>query len=114
VAPVDDRAPKEWSGEVANCQVRRAGRIPRAKSVDWEWNLTSQEGVKVLKDTDGLTKLYVDTGTTKGKKILVCCRTGMRFLPADLALHLLGYPRVRNHDASTIEGGNRPELSFER
>ncbi|MBI3015270.1 MAG: sulfurtransferase, partial [Candidatus Tectomicrobia bacterium] len=35
VALVDCRGPKEWSGEVASRQVKRAGRIPGAKNVDW-------------------------------------------------------------------------------
>lgn len=114
VGLVDDRGPKEWSGEVASRQVKRAGRIPGAKNVDWEWNLTTVEGVKVLKDADELAKLYEGAGATKDKEIIVYCRTGMRSSHAYLALKLLGYPKVRNYDASMIEWGNRPELPMEK
>jgi thiosulfate/3-mercaptopyruvate sulfurtransferase len=114
VALVDTRAPKEWSGEVASRQVKRAGRIPGSKNVDWEWNLTTVEGVKVLKGADGLAKLYEGAGATKDKDVITYCRTGMRSSHSYLALRLLGYPRVRNYDASMIEWGNRPELPLER
>ena len=102
------------AGEVASRQVKRAGRIPGAKNVDWEWNLTTVEGVKVLKGADELAKLYEGAGATKDKEIIVYCRTGMRSSHAYLALRLLGYPKVRNYDASMIEWGNRPELPIEK
>jgi len=114
VALVDNRGPKEWSGEVASRQVKRAGRIPGAKNVDWEWNLTTVEGVKVLKSADELAKLYEEAGATKDKEAIVYCRTGMRSSHAYLALKLLGYPKIRNYDASMIEWGNRPELPIEK
>jgi thiosulfate/3-mercaptopyruvate sulfurtransferase len=114
VALVDNRGPKEWSGEVASRQVRRAGRIPGAKNVDWELNLTTVEGVKVLKGADEMAKLYEGAGATKDKEIIVYCRTGMRSSHAYLALKLLGYPKVRNYDPSMIEWGNRPELPIEK
>ncbi len=114
VVLVDDRGPKEWSGEVASRQVKRAGRIPGARHVDWEWNLTTVEGIKVLKSADDLAKLYEGVGATKDKEIVVYCRTGMRSSHAYLALKLLGYPRVRNYDASMVEWGNRPELPVEK
>ncbi len=114
VVLVDDRSPKEWAGEVASRQVKRAGRIPGAKNVDWEWNLTTVEGAKVLKGADELARLYEGVGATKNKEIIVYCRTGMRSSHAYLALKLLGYPRVRNYDASMVEWGNRPELPVEK
>ncbi len=114
VALVDDRSPKEWAGEVASRQVKRAGRIPGARNVDWEWNLTTVEGAKVLKGADELARLYEGVGATKDKEVIVYCRTGMRSSHAYLALNLLGYPRVRNYDASMVEWGNRPELPVEK
>lgn len=114
LALVDCRGPKEWSGEVASRQVKRAGRIPGSKNVDWEWNLTTVEGVKVLKGADELAKLYEDAGATKDKEVITYCRTGMRSSHSYLALRLLGYSKVRNYDASMIEWGNRPELPVEK
>jgi thiosulfate/3-mercaptopyruvate sulfurtransferase len=114
VALVDTRAPKEWSGEMASRQVKRAGRIPGSKNVDWEWNLATVEGVKVLKSADELAKMYEGIGATKDKEIITYCRTGMRSSHSYMALKLLGYPRVRNYDASMIEWGNRPELPLEK
>jgi len=114
VVLVDARAPREWSGEVASRAVKRAGRIPGAKNVDWEWNLTTVEGAKVFKPADELAKLYEGVGATRDKEIILYCRTGMRSSHAYLALKLLGYPRVRNYDASMIEWGNRPELPMEK
>ena len=94
--------------------MRRAGQMPGAVNVDWEWNLTTVEGVKVLKSADDLVKPYADAGATKGKGIIGYCRAGTRSSHAYLALKLLGYPKVWNYDASMVEWGNRPELPIEK
>lgn len=114
VALVDARSPREWSGEVASRQVKRAGRIPGARNVDWEWNLTTVDGAKVLKSAEELATLYEGAGVTKDKEVIAYCRTGVRASHLYLALKLLGYPSVRNYDGSMIEWGNRPELPVER
>jgi thiosulfate/3-mercaptopyruvate sulfurtransferase len=114
VALVDNRSPREFSGEVASRKVRRAGRIPGSQLVDWEWHLTTKNGVKVLKGADELAKMYEDAGATKDKEVITYCRTGVRSSHGYMVLKLLGYPKVRNYDGSLIEWGNRPELPMER
>ncbi len=110
VTLIDTRSPKEWLGVKASRQVKRAGRIPGAKLVDWSWHLRKKNGVMMLKSADELKKLYNRTGATKEKETIAYCRTGMRSSHAYWVMKLLGYPKVRNFDGSMIEWGNRAEL----
>jgi thiosulfate/3-mercaptopyruvate sulfurtransferase len=114
VAIVDTRSGREWSGAVASRAVKRAGRIPGAGNVDWEANLVSVDGVKVLKPADELAAVYAAAGATPDKEVVVYCRTGMRSSHSYLALRLLGYAKVRNYSNSMIEWGNRVELPIEK
>jgi thiosulfate/3-mercaptopyruvate sulfurtransferase len=107
---IDTRSAREWAGDVASRQVKRAGRIPGAVNVDWEANLTTVDGVKVVKPADQLAAVYAGVGVTPDKETLVYCRTGMRSSHTYLALKLLGFTKVRNYSNSMIEWGNRAEL----
>jgi thiosulfate/3-mercaptopyruvate sulfurtransferase len=114
VVLLDCRSRREWTGEVASKHVRRGGRIPGARNVDWELNLTSEGGAQVLRSAQELTRLYADAGVGRDKEIVTYCRTGRRAAHTYLVLRLLGYPRIRVYDASMIEWGNRPELPIEK
>jgi thiosulfate/3-mercaptopyruvate sulfurtransferase len=114
VALVDHRDQRQWSGQVASRQVRRAGRIPGGVLVDPELLIGSKDGVKVLKDEAEIAKLYTDAGATKEKEVISYCRTGMRASVGYLALRLVDYPKIRMYDGSMIEWGNRPELPIEK
>ncbi len=114
VALVDHRDQRQWSGQVASRQVRRAGRIPGSVLVDPDLFLASKDGVKVFKDEPDLAKMYADAGAAKDKEIVTYCRTGMRASVGYLALRTLGYPKVRMYDGSMIEWGNRAELPIEK
>ncbi|MEK6709785.1 MAG: sulfurtransferase [Nitrospinota bacterium] len=114
VVLVDCRSPREFSGEVASQQVKRAGRIPGAKHVDSDDHLVESGGMKVFKNADELAQAYAKAGASKDKEIITYCRTGVRGSLGYLGLRLLGYPTVRLYDASMIEWGNRPELPVEK
>jgi thiosulfate/3-mercaptopyruvate sulfurtransferase len=114
VALVDHRDQRQWSGQVASRQVRRAGRIPGGVLVDPELLIASTDGVKVFKDVPEIAKIYTDAGATKDKEVISYCRTGMRASVGYLALRLLDYPKIRMYDGSMIEWGNRPELPIEK
>jgi thiosulfate/3-mercaptopyruvate sulfurtransferase len=114
IAIVDHRDLRQWSGQVASGQVRRAGRIPGGVLVNPELLIASKDGVKVFKDEPEIAKLYTDAGATKEKEVISYCRTGMRASVGYLALRTLGYPKIRMYDGSMIEWGNRPELPIEK
>ena len=114
VALVDHRDQRQWSGQVASRQVRRAGHIPGGVLVDPELLIASTDGVKVFKNVPEIAKMYADSGATKDKEVIPYCRTGMRASIGYLALRLLDYPKIRMYDASMIEWGNRPELPIEK
>jgi thiosulfate/3-mercaptopyruvate sulfurtransferase len=97
---IDTRSPKEWSGLKASRKVKRAGRIPGAKLVDWSWHVTKKDGVTTLKTAAELKRMFARTGATKEKEIISYCRTGMRSSHSYWVLKLLGYPNVRNFDGS--------------
>jgi len=114
VALVDHRDQRQWSGQVASRQVRRAGRIPGGVLVDPELLIASKDGIKVFKDVPDIAKMYADAGATREKEVISYCRTGMRASVGYLALRLLDYPKIRMYDGSMIEWGNRPELPIEK
>lgn len=115
VALVDHRDQRQWSGQVASKQVKRAGRIPGATLVEPELFLETKDGVKVFKSEADIAKLYADAAATKDKQeVITYCRTGMRASIGYLALRTLGYPNIRMYDGSMIEWGNRAELPLEK
>ena len=67
-----------------------------------------------MNDADGrfkpraeLEKLYKSKGVTPDKEVITYCRIGERSSHTWFVLkHLLGYPNVKNYDASWTEWGN--------
>lgn len=114
VALLDNRSPREFSGEAPSQGVRRAGHIPGAKHLDSDDHLAASGGMRVFKGAGELARAYAEAGLTKDKEIITYCRTGVRGSLGYLGLRLLGYPKVRLYDASMIEWGNRPELPIEK
>ncbi len=104
VVILDVRTPGEYKG--TDVRSLRGGHIPGAINMNFEGNYL--EGSTRLKSTDELAKLY--SGLDKNKEIIVYCQTGTRATNTYLVLKELGFPRVRNYDASWVEWGSNLSL----
>lgn len=111
---LDCRSRQEWAGESASQDVKRAGRIPGARYVDWESTLKVMCALDLRKCLGEMAGLYQSIGASKDKEIITYARTARRAAYTYMVLKLLGYPRVRVYDQSMVEWGNRPELPMER
>lgn len=96
------------AGEYKGTDVRslRGGHIPGATNIDFEENY--QDGSTKLKSMDELAKLYGKLD--KKKEVIVYCQTGTRAANTFFVLKALGFPKVRNYDASWIEWGSNSSL----
>ncbi len=96
------------TGEYKGTDVRslRGGHIPGATNIDFEENY--QDGSTKLKSMDELAKLY--GRLDKKKEVIVYCQTGTRAANTFFVLKALGFPKVRNYDASWIEWGSNSSL----
>ncbi|MDA8240779.1 MAG: sulfurtransferase [Nitrospiraceae bacterium] len=96
------------TGEYKGTDVRslRGGHIPGATNIDFEENY--QDGSTKLKSMDELAKLYGKLD--KKKEVIVYCQTGTRAANTFFVLKELGFPKVRNYDASWIEWGSNSSL----
>lgn len=96
---VDCRTPAEYA----------EGHIPGARNRSWDRTL-ALGAYQAFREADELKAELVGLGATEGKEIVTYCNTGLRSSHTYLAFRLLGYPRVRNYDASWTEWGSRPDL----
>jgi thiosulfate/3-mercaptopyruvate sulfurtransferase len=87
----------------------RDAHIPGARHRSWERTLVLG-AYQSFRDADALRAELAALGATEEREIVTYCVTGMRSSHTYLALRLLGYPRVRNYDASWTEWGARPDL----
>ncbi len=98
---LDARPPKQYSGEEGE-EVRR-GHIPGAKNLFWETTLEGEE-LRVWKKKESLERLLAELGVSKGKEIIVHCRTGREASHLYFTLkHVLGIPHVRLYRGSWVE-----------
>ena len=98
---VDARSPKQYSGEEGE-EIRR-GHIPGAKNVFWETTLEGDE-VRVWKKKEDLEKIFVESGVTKDKEIIVYGRTGRKASHLYFTLkYVLGFPNVRLYRGAWVE-----------
>jgi len=115
---VDARSPQEYQGKRTHPSkeqdpdIKRAGRIPGAVSIDWSDTINAQD--HTFKSADELRKIFEQAGATKNREVVVYCRTGVRAAHDYFVARLLGYEKVRNYDGSWIDWGNRPDLPLER
>lgn len=106
---VDVRGPQEFTGEILappglpeTCQ--RAGHIPGAVNIPWEYACKPDGTFKSYED---LIELYGQQGVTGDTPIITYCRIGERSSHTWFVLkYLLGFEDVRNYDGSWIEWGN--------
>jgi 3-mercaptopyruvate sulfurtransferase SseA len=98
---VDARPPVQYSGEEGE-EIRK-GHIPGARNLFWETTLEGAE-VRVWKKKEDLEKLAADVGATRGKEIIVHCRTGREASHVFFTLkYILGFPKVRLYRGSWVE-----------
>jgi len=101
VVIVDARHPREYSGEEGE-EVRR-GHIPGAKNVFWESTLEGEE-VRAWRKKEDLEKFFAESGVTRGKQIVVYCRTGREASHLYFTLkYVLGFPHVLLYRGSWVE-----------
>jgi thiosulfate/3-mercaptopyruvate sulfurtransferase len=101
VVILDARSPKQYSGEEGE-EIRR-GHIPGAKNVFCETTLEGEE-VKIWRKREDLEKLFVESGVTKDKEMIVYSRTGREASHLYFTLrYVLGFPNVRLYRGSWVE-----------
>ncbi|MBI5878473.1 MAG: sulfurtransferase [Chloroflexi bacterium] len=112
---VDTRRTEEHSGQWFGSKppegTERAGRIPGATHAHYEDALNADG---TFKGADELRALYTACGITPDATITTYCAGGWRAGHTWFVLkYLLGYPNVRNYQASWYEWGNRPDTPIE-
>ena len=119
--PRDDRlATAEWIAarlgdgdiRVLDCRTFQEfseGHIPGAQNRSWDRTLRLDAYQRFREAVDLRAELEA-LGITPSREIVTYCHTGQRSAHTYLTLRLLGYPRVRNYDASWTEWGERPDL----
>jgi thiosulfate/3-mercaptopyruvate sulfurtransferase len=105
---VDTRSEDEYRGRVV--RAKRGGAIPGAVHLEWKRNLAPDGRYR---PADDLRRMYGAIGVTPDREIITYCQGGYRAAHTDLALRLLGFPRVRNYTGSWKEWGDRDDLPIE-
>jgi thiosulfate/3-mercaptopyruvate sulfurtransferase len=114
---VDVRNAKEYRGEMfwpswPPEEGERAGHIPGAVHIPYEMAL-NEDGT--FKSFEELRELYASKGVTAEKAVITYCTVGARSCNTWFVLeHLLGYPNVREYEASWYEWGRLPNTPVER
>jgi thiosulfate/3-mercaptopyruvate sulfurtransferase len=101
VVILDARPPKQYSGEEGE-EIRK-GHIPGARNLFWETTLEGEE-VRVWKRKEDLEKLFLESGVTKDKEMIVYCRAGREASHLYFTLkYVMGFPNVRLYRGSWVE-----------
>ena len=106
----DTRTRAEFTGR--KVKALRGGHIPGAVHLDWREVLDSRTGcfLPLERIRERLTTL----GILPDREVVTYCHAGLRAAHGYFVARLLGYPRVRNYDASWEEWGSNPDLPLER
>jgi thiosulfate/3-mercaptopyruvate sulfurtransferase len=114
-ALVDTRRVQEYSGEWFASKPpaagERGGHIAGAAHINFETALNADG---TFKPADELSVLYGGQGVTPDKEVTTYCTLGWRAGHTWFVLkYLLGYPNVRNYDASWNEWGRAADTPIE-
>ena len=101
---LDVRTPGEYNG--TDVRSLRGGHIPGAINMNFEQNY--EPGTTTLKPASELAKIYAKLD--RKKEYITYCQTGTRAANSYFVLKMLGFPKVRNYDASWIEWGSNESL----
>lgn len=104
----DVRAPTEHSGEDPRAN-KHGGHIPGARNIEWLELQEPPVRSGLLLPPDEIQAKLDEIGITKDKRVITHCQAGIRAAQAAFLLRLMGYPDVRNYDASWSEWGNRDD-----
>ena len=97
---VDARQKEVFDGKVLTEGAYRKGHIPGAVNIPWTEHFDCNGH---FKSVDELRKLYTAHGITSDKNIITYCHSGFQSTVNYFVLTgLLGYPNVKNYDASWI------------
>lgn len=105
----DVRGEGEHTGEDPR-ENMRGGHIPGARHLEWlDLTVSPPARSGLFLPEEEMRRRLEAIGVTPDKKVYTHCQAGIRAANAYFALHLLGYPRIANYDASWNEWGNRPD-----
>ena len=91
--------------------IRRRGRIPGAKHLEWTQLLNNN---KTFKSIDKISKIVRQKNIVDSEEIITYCRLGVRASYVWFALkYLLGFSEVKNYDGSWTEWGNSVGVPIE-
>jgi thiosulfate/3-mercaptopyruvate sulfurtransferase len=102
----DVREAAEYAG-TDNRANKRHGHIPGARHMEW-LDLTVKPPVRsgLFIPADQIAAKLAAIGVTPDKRVITHCQAGIRAAHGVFLLRLMGYPDVRNYDASWSEWGN--------
>jgi thiosulfate/3-mercaptopyruvate sulfurtransferase len=104
---VDARTVAEMDGSDTRLS-SRGGVVRSAVPVYWEDLLESE--TKMFRPADELRAIFAARGITPADEVIAYCWVGHRSAVDLFALHLVGYPRLRNYLGSWEEWSRRPDL----
>jgi thiosulfate/3-mercaptopyruvate sulfurtransferase len=91
---------------------RRVGHIPGA--LHWEWvNNLTDDRYRTLKPPGELWASLGKLGLAPEKEVITHCQAGIRASHAAFVLNVMGFPRVRNYEASMKEWANADDTPME-
>ena len=91
--------------------IRRRGRIPGAKHLEWT-QLLNDDGT--FKSIDKISEIVRQKNIVDSEEIITYCRLGVRASYVWFALkYLLGFSEVKNYDGSWTEWGNSVGVPIE-
>ena len=108
---LDARTDGEWEGTNSRGN-RRAGRVPRAKHLEW-LNFVAKDDSRKFLPAEDLQRLLDEAGFDRDAPTITYCQGGIRAAHAAFVLALLGYDNVRVYDGSMRDWANRDDTPLE-